>query len=169
MYGTNTTTSTYTVLDIRKTFEGCETDIRTIARRTGKWSMEYVDNIFHDILILAENEYLHSVDIALQENSTDKILKASKFIVNSAGNKNESERAGKNNDWADIPNTHLAVILEYTQKWKNLSPESKTNFRNKFKVSWEASNIDNSFPHLSKIDAQLYASKGYELQKTNFK
>ena len=46
MYGTTTKTSTYTVLDIRKTFEGCEADIRTIARRTGKWTMEYVDKLF---------------------------------------------------------------------------------------------------------------------------
>ena len=32
----------------------------------------------------------------------------------------KSERAGKNNDWTDIPNTRLSVILAYTQKWKNL-------------------------------------------------
>ena len=57
MYGTNTITGTYTVIDIRKTFEGCEADIRTIARRTGKWTMGYVDDLFHDIIELAENGY----------------------------------------------------------------------------------------------------------------
>ena len=56
----NTTTSTYTVTDIRKTFESLDADIRTIARRTGKWDMDYVDKVFHDILILAENKYLKS-------------------------------------------------------------------------------------------------------------
>jgi hypothetical protein len=35
MYNTQTNTNTYTVVDIRKTFENCEADIRTIARRTG--------------------------------------------------------------------------------------------------------------------------------------
>lgn len=169
MYGTTTKTSTYTVLDIRKTFEGCEADIRTIARRTGKWTMEYVDQIFHDILKLAEGEYLYSVDIILKEDSSNKVVRASKFLVNSLGNATESDRAGKNNDWMDIPNTHLSVILSYTSKWKNLTPESKKNISQNFKISWGPSSIDNSFPHLVKNDAQLYASKGYELQKTNYK
>lgn len=169
MYGTTTKTSTYTVLDIRKTFEGCEADIRTIARRTGKWSMEYVDRIFHDILLLAENDYLLSVDILLLNNETSNPIRASKFIVNSLGNSTESERAGKNNDWADIPNTSLSVILAYTQKWRNLTSTEKENFSKSFKISWTASSIDNSFPNLQSSNAQLYASKGYELQKTNYK
>lgn len=169
MYGTTTKTSTYTVLDIRKTFEGCEADIRTIARRTGKWSMEYVDRIFYDILLLAENDYLYSIDILLLNNETSKPIRASKFIVNSLGNSTESERAGKNNDWADIPNTSLSVILAYTQKWKNLTATEKENFSKVFKISWTASSIDNSFPSLQSSNAQLYASKGYELQKTNYK
>lgn len=169
MYGTYTNTSTYTVLDIRKTFEGCEADIRTIARRTNKWSMEYVDNIFHDILKLAENEYLSSVDIVLLDNSTDKPLKASKFIVNSLGNAIDSERAGKNNDWADVPNSRLTVILSYTDKWRKLNSIQRQSFIKDFKMSWSSSSIDNSFPNLQKSNAQLYASKGYELQKTNFK
>ena len=169
MYGTTTKTSTYTVLDIKKTFEGCEADIRTIARRTGKWTMEYVDKIFYDILLLAENEYLYSVDIVLLNNETDGVIRASKFIVNSLGTSTESERAGKNNDWSDIQNTRLSVILSYTQKWKNLNPEQKETFSKDLKISWTTSDIDNSFPNLQGSNAQLYASKGYELQKTNYK
>lgn len=169
MYGTTTKTSTYTVLDIRKTFEGCEADIRTIARRTGKWTMEYVDKIFYDILLFAENEYLYSVDIVLLNNETGGVIRASKFIVNSLGTSTESERAGKNNDWADIPNTRLSVILAYTQKWRNLTTTEKENFSKNLKISWTASSIDNSFPNLQSSNAQLYASKGYELQKTNYK
>lgn len=169
MYGTTTKISTYTVLDIRKTFEGCEADIRTIARRTGKWTMDFVDNIFHDILLLAEKEYISSVDIVLLNKETDKVIRASKFVVNSLGSSTESERAGRNNDWTDIPNTRLSVILSYTPKWKNLTTTEKEDFAKMFKVSWTASSIDNTFPSLQSSNAQLYASKGYELQKTNYK
>lgn len=169
MYGTTTKTGTYTVLDIRKTFEGCEADIRTIARRTGKWSMEYVDKIFHDILLLAEGEYLYSVDIVLLDRETDYVFRASKFIINSSGTATESERAGKNNDWVDLPNTYLSVILSYTNKWHQLQPETKTNFSKNLRLSWGSTSIDNSFSHLNKNNAQLYGSKGYELQKTNYK
>lgn len=167
----STTTSTYTVTDIRKTFESLEADIRTIARRTGKWDMSYVDKVFHDILALAENRYLKSVDIILTNDYTGTVIKASKFIVNSNGTASTGERAGQNNEWANIPNTSLSVILSYAQGWHNLSEESKRKFQkdNGFRIGWVVSTIDNTFPHLSSSQAQLYASKGYELQKNNYK
>jgi hypothetical protein len=167
----STTTSTYTVIDIRKTFESLEADIRTIARRTGKWDMSCVDKVFHDILALAENRYLNSVDIILMNNYTNTVIRASKFIVNSNGTASIGERAGQNNEWANIPNTSLSVILSYTQAWHNLSEENRRKFQtdNGFRICWIASTIDNTFPHLSSSQAQLYASKGYELQKNNYK
>jgi hypothetical protein len=170
MYNTITTTSTYTVIDIRKTFEGCETDIRTIARRTNKWTMEYVDLVFYDILMFAENGYLKSVDIILMDTN-DSVLRATKFIVNANGTAISSDRAGKNNDWENIPNTRLSIIIEYTQKWRTFSDLEKANFRTnkKLKIDWVSSSIDNSFPHLSNSNGQLYASKGFELQKTTYK
>lgn len=167
----STTTSTYTVTDIRKTFESLEADIRTIARRTGKWEMDYVDKVFHDILALAENRYLKSVDIVLKNNHMGTVIRASKFIVNSNGTASSGERAGQNNEWANVPNTSLSVILSYTQEWHNLSEESKRKFQidNRFEIGWVTSTIDNTFPHLNRSQAQLYASKGYELQKNNYK
>jgi hypothetical protein len=167
----NTITTTYTVTDIRKTFESLEADIRTIVRRTEKWDMNYVDNVFHDILVLAENHYLKSVDIVLINDSTGIVIRAAKFFVNSSGSATSSERAGQNNEWVSIPNTHLSVILSYTQAWRNLSEENKQKFQkdNSFRMSWVTSLINNAFPHLRCSQAQLYASKGYELQKTNYK
>ena len=169
MYNTTTNTSTYTVVDIRKTFEGCEADIRMIARRTGKWSMAYVDRVFHDIIKLAEEEYLNSVDIVLLD-ATDKVIRATKYVVNANGTAIASDRAGAN-DWIDMPDTRLSVILAYTQKWHTLTSEQKSKFQsdNSFEINWGASSIDNNFPHLNQSQAQLYASKGYELKKTTYK
>ncbi|MEZ4876521.1 MAG: hypothetical protein R2805_03080 [Flavobacterium sp.] len=171
MYGTNTITGTYTVIDVRKTFEGFEADIRTIARRTGKWTMSYVDDLFHDIIELAENGYLDTVTITLNNSNTGTAIRAVKFTVNSNGTATSSERAGSNNDWEDLCNTNLSVILSYTSKWHNLSESAKSNFQksHSFKIGWVSSSVNTNFPHLNSNNAQLYASKGYELQKTNFK
>ena len=171
MYNTQTNTNTYTIVDIRKTFESCEADIRTIARRTSKWSTFKVDNIMHDVIKLAEKKYLKTVDIALLRDSDNKVIRASKFKVNEEGSSSDSERAGRNNDWQNVDDTHLTVILSYTSSWFNLSAQERKDFQNNndFKISWGPSDIDNSFSHLSNRNAQLYASKGYELQKTNFK
>jgi len=169
MYNTTVGTKTYTVLDVRRAFENCEADLRTIARRTGKWSMEYVDQVFHDIMVLAEKDYLLSVDIVLLNDVTGKVLRASKFVANTLGSATDSERAGKNNDWTDIADTKLTVILDYTQKWKALTATQRDNVKKEFQLSWSPSSINNNFPHLTGSNAQLYASKGFELQKTNYK
>lgn len=171
MSETRTITGTYTVLDIRKTFEGCEADVRMIARRTNKWTMDYVDNLFYDIMLLAENYYLSTISISLNNSSNNVALRAAKFIINSDGKATSGERAGSNYDWENLPNTYLSVTLSYTSKWNNLSENDKKKFRddNSFKIGWVTSSVNTNFPHLNNNNAQLYASKGYELQKKDFK
>lgn len=169
MYYTVTGTATYTVVDIRKTFEGFESDLRMIARRTEKWTVGYVDQIFHDVIKLAEAKYLSSASIALQ-NSAGKVIKATKSVVNSDGTAISGARAG-GNDWSNIPHTSLTIILSYTDKWDALTAEQKRAFQvnNDFCIGWVSAGIDINFPHLTRTSAQLYASNGYELQKQNYK
>lgn len=170
MYGTRTNTNTYTVVDIRKTFENCEADIRTIARRTGKWTMEKVDNVLHDILKLAENGYLSEVSIALKDTN-DIVKRATKFAINENGSASNSARPGQNNDWENIANTHLTLYLSYSTKWHSLTEQQKKDFQtnNYFRIEWTTTTDDTSFSHLNSGTGQLYANKGYELQKINFK
>jgi len=164
----NTVTQTYTVIDIKKTFEGFEADLRMIARRTGKWSISYTENVFHDIIKLAECKYLSQVSITL-ENTNGVVLKAAKYAINESGTSISGDRAG-GNEWQNLPNTILHVVISYSPIWKQLSVEQKNKFRrdNSFKVSWENSNIDTNFSHLKRSQAQTYASNGYELKKENF-
>lgn len=171
MYSTQTNTNTYTVTDIRKTFENCEADIRTIARRTDKWSTDYVDKIMHDIFKLAENKYLNKVSIALKRRSDDYIIRAAKFKIDEDGSKTDSDRAGRNNDWENIDDTYLTVYLSYSSRWHGLSNQQQKDFytTNYFKIGWTTTSDDTTFSHLSTSTAQMYASKGYELQKTNYR
>lgn len=168
MTHTTTATRTYTVLDIRKTFEAFEADLRIIARRTNKWSMPYVDDVFHDILALAEGKYLSTVDIVLTA-ADGAVVKATKFRVNAEGSAMTGDRAG-GNDWQDLDGTSLTVVLSYTSSWHSLSDAAKVEFRRSkgFKVRWGPSGIDTTYAHLTKANGQLYASTGYELQKENY-
>lgn len=166
MYSTRT--ATYTIVDVRRAFEGFEADLRMIARRTEKWTMEYVDKVFHDVIVLAEGKYLSEINIALID-SAGRTVKATKFIVSADGSSISGDRAG-GNDWSNIPNTTLNVILSFTLEWGKLSAQQKTKFKldNDFQIGWVDSNIDTTFRHLTKSSAQLYASNGYELKKYNF-
>lgn len=170
MYGTLTNTGTYTVTDIRKTFEGFSADFRMIATRTGKKTISEVDTFINDIMIWAETKNLDYIDITLL-SSDKKPLKAVRYRVDEKGKANQSDRAGNNNDWQNLPNTELKIVVNFNSKWTNLSKEQRDNFMtdNNFRCSWGRLDFDNSYNHLTKDDAQLYASKGYELKKENFK
>jgi hypothetical protein len=169
MYSTQTNTNTYTVTDIRKTFENCIADLRMIARRTGKWDSNYVDRLGKDILKLAENKYLSCVTVILKRKNTEYQIRAAKFIVNENGSTSEGDRAGRNYEWPTDEDTYLAVILSYTSAWHSLSTHQRNNFSSDFEFSWTSTVENISFSHLTSDKAQLYGSKKYEVQKTNFK
>jgi Bacterial HORMA domain family 1 len=169
MFNTVTNTTTYTVVDIRKTFEGFSADLRMIATRTGKKSIEEVEKYLHDIMAWAENKLLSYVDITLIDIN-NKPIKAVRYSVDENGKAIQGERAG-NNDWQNIPNSKLMIIVMNKDSWNKMTASEQDKFKetNNFKLTWGPSQIDNSYNHLSKDNAQLYASKGYELQKVNYK
>ena len=165
----NTTTQTYTVVDIRKTFENFQAELGMIARRTKKWEQSYVEDVSYDVIKLAENKYLKSVDIVLMNSKTDKPVRATRYTVSLDGKTMKGDRAGGNN-WSNIPDTYLHVIVKYSDSWGRLSEEQQQEFRNNnsFKINWSPTSVDTTYSHLEKEQAQLFGSKGYELQKENF-
>lgn len=168
MYYSATGTATYTVVDIRKAFEGFESDLRMIARLTNTWTMEYVESVFHDVIKLAEAKYLAAVSVVL-ENSSGIPIQAAKFVPNPSGSGIASDRPGGNN-WSPIPNTRLSAILEYTPAWHALNSGQQNDFEknNDFCIPWIGTNTNTSFPGLRQSTGQLYASNGYELKKHNY-
>ena len=165
----NTTTQTYTVTDIRKTFESLDADMRTIARRTKKWEMTLVDDIMHDVLALAESGYLKTIDITLLDANRNA-LRATRYTINQNGVKSSGDKAGQNNDWADLPNTELVVILSYSSVWGAKTENEKTQFQrdHSFRINWVHSSVNTSYPNLHSSTAQTYASNGYELNDIGF-
>lgn len=168
MYSTYISTSTYTVVDIRKTFEGFSADFRMIAARTEKMTSRDVESTLHDIMAWAESKYLEYVDITLLDQN-NKPIRAARYTVDEKGKAVQSDRAGGNN-WPNVANTHLTVIVKNNKAWDSLTQEQQSKFEkdNGFKRNWGPSSIDNSYSHLSKSGAQLYGSNGYELKKDNF-
>ena len=105
-----------------------------------------------------------------KEYITALLIRSTRYSVDENGKAIQSDRAG-NNDWQNIPNTHLTIIVQNKDSWNGLTSSEKDEFKriNNFKIDWGPSKIDTSYNHLSKESAQLYASKGYELKKENFK
>ena len=167
-YGTVTNTATYTVVDIRKTFENFDADVRMIAKRTDIWTSEYVGRVVHDVVKLAEKHYLEYVDIQ-QLSAAGEVLQVSRFRVNSEGSAMAGARPG-GNDWGPVYGSSLSVQLSYTTAWHALSPEQKAAYQtnNGFKIGWVAA-ATASYAHLTRGTDRAYAAKGYELNREDYK
>lgn len=164
---TQTQTATYTVVDIQKTLGNFEADLRMIARRTGKLTQERVEEFFHDVLIMAEGRYLSRVDITLT-SILGHVLQAASYTVNEQGSAMSGDRAG-GNDWPDIAGSQLSIIVFNNANWSALDQAKQQAVRNRQKISWSPSQVDTTYSHLQQSTAQGYASKGYEVNKVNFK
>jgi hypothetical protein len=167
-YGTVTNTATYTVVDIRKTFENFDADVRMIAKRTDTWTSEYVGRVVHDIVKLAEKHYLEYVDIR-QLSAAGEVLQVSRFRVNSVGSAMTGARPG-GNDWGPVYGSSLSVQLSYTAAWHALSAAQQAEYQtnNGFKIGWVAASLS-SYTHLTRGTDRAYAAKGYELNREDYK
>jgi hypothetical protein len=96
-------------------------------------------------------------------------LRASKYAVNENGKMASGDRAG-GNDWPVIADSKLFILITYSQNWALLNATQQETFKKNSELifGWGPSTVDNSFSHLRQTSGQLYASKGYELQKTNY-
>lgn len=167
-YGTITNTATFTVVDIRKTFESFDADLRMIARRTSTWTPEYTGKIVHDIVKLAENHYLSHITVK-QLDANGRAVQVSVFRVNEQGSAISGPRAG-GNDWDYVSSASLTVVLSYTDTWHTLTAEKKAAFctSNGFKIGWVAA-TNTSYDHLTRSTERTYALKGYELTREDYK
>lgn len=164
-YLTTTGTTTRTVVDVRKTFESFAADLDMIAHRTRKWDTTKVDDLVHDVLRWAEEYYVHRVDIVLL-NAQGQSVRAVEYLVSEDNALATSDRAGLNN-WPNLPDTSLQMVVDYTAKWKNLTDEQRRQFMTGQRNAWGRSQIDTSYPNLRVEAAQQYTSNGYGLAKTN--
>ena len=167
-YGTITNTATFTVVDIRKTFESFDADLRMIARRTNTWTPEYTGKIVHDIVKLAENHYLSHITVK-QLDLNGQAVQVSVFRVNEQGSAISGPRAG-GNDWELVSGGSLTVVLSYTDAWHALTVEKKAAFytNNEFKIGWVTA-TNTTYDHLTRSAERTYALKGYELIREDYK
>ena len=161
----NTQTTTYTVLDIRRTFESFEADLRMIARRTQAASQEWAHELSEDIIKFAENGYLQTVDVILYDEY-NKPIRVSKYRVDIYALGWENNRPGCIS-WPAMPTGFLYVVISYTKDWQNISMSGQKIFKSTLNFIWKQSNIDTSFPTLTRQRSRQYSSNGYGIERSD--
>lgn len=161
----SSSTQTFTVVDIRKAFEGFEADLRLIARRTEAKSQEWAESIAYDVVRLAEPHYLRSVHVIFYDRYGIK-RRARKYTAYSDFT-GESEQPGGNRFPTD-PYGYLTVVLHFTDTWHALSEDARAKFRKGLKNDWVPSDEDTSHRDLIRTGERTFASHGYALRREDY-
>jgi len=157
---------TYTIADIAKVIDCVAADLDMNAQSTGLLSRDLVKQYAADVKALAQQGYLVEANIVLR-NAVGQPIRAAKYEVATDGTSLTAHRPG-NNLWPKTPGGALVVVVQYSQKWLDLSDAQKIAFKKTLSPDWSASTTDLSFPSLHRSSDRSYVSNGWGVTKSVF-
>ena len=159
-----TITQTFTIADIGKVIDCLAADLDMNAQSTKLLTREQVKAYAADVKAMAQKGYLLEANIVLYDSSGEPI-RAAKYEVSSDGSLLKMQRPG-NNLWPQTPGGELAVVVVYSQKWRDLTDAQRAAFKQTLSPGWTTSNTDLSFPKLTRSVDRTYASNGWGMTKS---
>lgn len=163
---TETESQTYTIADIGKVIDCVAADLDMIQQATGLLSRERVQGYAADVKAMAQKGYLVEANIVLKDASGVEI-RAAKYEVAKDASTLTAHRPG-NNRWPRTPGGELTVVVRYSQDWWGLTESQRQGFKQTLSTMWSNSNIDLSFPTLSRSADRSYVSNGWGVTKSVF-
>ncbi len=160
---TETYTETYTVADIRNVFEQVGSQLAMISRSTQLWTVERTNQVIEDLTAFASREYLSQIDLVLRAADEADLRALTWTPSYSAGAWTSDAPSG--NIWPRTPDGSLHIVIHYSAKWTKLTVLQEANFRSKLRRPWSTSSIDTSFPELTAVETNHYASREYGVQR----
>lgn len=164
---TGTSTSTYSVVDVRKVIDCFAADYDMVAQSTSLKTQQRVTDTVHDVKLLAERGYLSRVDIVLSDASGGAV-RAAKYLVSTSASLWSAQRPG-NTLWPRMPDGSLTVVVSYTQKWRELGQAGQQAFQQTYlRIGWSSSSINLAYPSLTGQADRRYASNAYGVERTSY-
>lgn len=165
-YGTQTYTSTYTKVDVRRVFEAVEASLRMAVSRTGLNSAEWAANVAHDLRYMAEGGVLSRAHLILRDVSEREVC-ALVFTPSDAAYGWSDERP-KANHWPAQPYGSLHVVVELSAAYYALTPAQQASIMAGCWFTWTTSSTDLSHAGLQVVRSQRHASNGYGVQTQDY-
>lgn len=159
-----TITQTFTIADIGKVIDCLAADLDMNAQSTRLLTREQVKAYAADVKAMAQKGYLLEANIVLHDSSGEPI-RAAKYEVSTDGSLLKMQRPG-NNLWPQTPGGELAVVVRYSQKWRDLTDAQRAAFKQTLSTGWSTSNTDLSFPKLNRSVDRTYVSNGWGMTKS---
>jgi len=162
---TTTITETYTVTDIEKVIRNIKADLFMIADSTGAISRAEAGNYASDFEALAKKDYLAYVDLTLLNSWTE--VKAVRYTVNKNSGELTTSRPG-GVLWPKVDYPNLRVVINYTDKFKQLTREEEKAVRDKLTINWVPSTADISHSTLQSESGRNYTSNAYGITRKDY-
>ena len=159
---TQTTTYTYTNVDIRRVAECFAADLAMLAGRTGAMTLEKAHDTAHDVALMAVHRCLAAVHIQLR-NASGELEAAHKYTVREESGQLSGARPG-GNDWPRMPGGRLAVLVVYSDVGRGRQLESSRRLL----LSWGPSEVDDNYDKMSPAPGRQYASNGYGWDRSSY-
>jgi len=164
MSATETLTQTYTVADIGKVLDCIAADLDMNAQSTGLLTHEQVKKYVADVKVMAQMGYLQEANIVLND-SFGEVIRAAKYEVSTDASTLTAQRPG-NNLWPHTPAGRLNIVVQYSEKWRQLTDAQRTAFKLTLSISWTTSSTNLSFPSLRRAADRNYVSNGWGVTKS---
>jgi hypothetical protein len=161
---TESVTQTYTIADIGKVIDCFAADLDMTSQSTGLLSRDLVKQYAADVKAMAQRGYLVEANIVLTD-SAGSLIRAAKYEVSTDAASLSASRPG-NNRWPATPGGQLSIVLQNSQKWRDLTDSQRTAFDKTLGTSWIPSNTDISFPGLTRYTDRNYVSNGWGVKKS---
>jgi len=163
---TESVTQTFTIVDIGKVIDCIAADLDMNSQSTRLLTREEVKSYAADVKAMAQNGFLLEANIVLY-NALGEPIRAAKYEVSADGFLLKAQRPG-NNLWPWTPGGDLAVIVRFSQKWRDLTDAQRAAFKRTLSPGWTTSNTDLSFPKLRRSVDRTYVSNGWGVTKSVF-
>jgi hypothetical protein len=157
-------TETYSVADIGKVIDCVAADLDMNSQSTGLLTRDQVKDYAADVKALAQKGYLVEANIVLHD-STGTPIRAAKYEVSTDASTLTAQRPG-NNRWPRTPSGELSIVVQYSQKWRNLTDAQRAAFKQSLSTGWTTSTTDLSFPTLTRSADRNYVSNGWGVTKS---
>lgn len=161
---TESITQTYTIADIGKVIDCFAADLDMTSQSTGLLTRDVVKQYAADVKAMAQQGYVVEVNIVLKD-SVGNVIRAAKYEVSTDGASLTASRPG-NNRWPATPGGELSIVVQNSQKWRDLTDSQRVAFNETLSTSWIASSTDLSFPALTRYGDRNYVSNGWGVTKS---
>jgi hypothetical protein len=163
----STYTDTFNRNDIRRVYASFAADYKIVAEWTELHSVTFIEQTIAEIKAIAEEQYLKEVHMQLR-SASGVIREAAVYRVTTNASLWSADKPG-DLYWDSESGDSLRLIVYFTDKWWNLTPEQRAAFAAEHMAGWGTSDFDGNYGGLIAAADKRFASRAYGMERTTYR